>query len=49
VENVKKVKLENMPEEKGSNAKLFEVGHPPVVMNKTLSCVIISFMLHQTI
>ena len=29
--------------------KLFEVCHPPVLMNKTLSCVIIFFALHQTV
>ena len=29
--------------------KLFEVCHPPVVMIKILSCVIISFRLHQTV
>ena len=31
------------------NIKLFEVCHPPVVMIKILSCVIISFRLHQTV
>ena len=29
--------------------KLFEVCHPPVVMNKILSCMIILFALHQTV
>ena len=29
--------------------KLFEVCHPPVLMNKILSCVIINFTLHQTV
>ena len=29
--------------------KLFEVCHPPVTMNKILSCMIIFFALHQTV